>query len=98
MLDVGCWMFPLILLLTALASDGAAFSNADCLDCHLDPSTTRKVNGKVVPLVFPTNAFAGSIHAKLFCTDCHRGIRDLVHESKLPPANCAGCHDKQNRE
>ena len=76
----------------------ATIKNTDCLDCHLDPTTTRKVDGKIVSLVFPTNAFSKSVHAKLDCVDCHEGIKDLVHESKLPPPNCAGCHDKQAKD
>jgi cytochrome b subunit of formate dehydrogenase len=72
------------------------FANADCLDCHTDPTTTRKVGGKDVPLeLFPTNKFAASVHAKLACVDCHVGIRDLVHESKLPQPNCVHCHEGQ---
>jgi len=74
------------------------FKNADCLDCHLDPTTTRKVDGKIVALIFPTNAFTKSIHAKLNCVDCHEGIKDLVHESKLPPPNCGSCHEKEAKE
>src|SRR5471032_741448 len=54
------------------------FANSDCLDCHLDPNTTRTVNGKAESLVFPTNAFAHSVHAKLACVDCHTGVKDLV--------------------
>jgi cytochrome b subunit of formate dehydrogenase len=76
----------------------ATIKNTDCLDCHLDPTTTRKVDGKIVSLVFPTNAFSKSVHAKLDCVDCHEGIKDLVHESKLPPPNCAGCHDQQAKD
>jgi cytochrome b subunit of formate dehydrogenase len=74
------------------------FSNADCLDCHLDPTTTRKVGDRVVPLVFPTNAFDKSLHASLDCIDCHEGIKELVHESKLPAPNCAGCHEEESKE
>src|SRR5215472_16784776 len=69
------------------------FSNTDCLDCHLDPSTTRKVDGKTISLMFPTNSFRKSVHAKLNCVDCHTGIKDLVHPSKLPPPNCLTCHE-----
>ena len=72
-----------------------AFKSSDCLDCHLDPSTTRTVDGKTVSLVFPTNQFNKSIHAKLDCVDCHQGIKDLVHESKLPPPNCSECHSRE---
>jgi cytochrome b subunit of formate dehydrogenase len=93
-------MYAAIALLLAVfsASAAATFKNNDCLDCHLDPTTTRKVDGKIVSLVFPTNAFSKSIHAKLDCVDCHEGIKDLVHESKLPPPNCAGCHEQQAGE
>src|ERR1041385_3120096 len=63
----------LILLCFTIFSSVAAesFKSADCLDCHLDPTTTRKVNGKSVALLFPTNSFARSVHAKLDCVDCH---------------------------
>jgi cytochrome b subunit of formate dehydrogenase len=74
-------------------------TNSDCLDCHLDPATTRKVDGKVVALIFPTNSFQKSVHAKLDCVDCHTGIKDLVHPNKLPPPACIGCHEtKPNHE
>src|SRR5437773_7187427 len=72
------------------------FANADCLDCHTDPTNSRKVDGKTVPMaLFPTNTFPKSVHGKLDCVDCHVGIKDLVHESKLPPPNCIGCHESQ---
>jgi cytochrome b subunit of formate dehydrogenase len=89
-----------ICLLTSLSSLAVdKFSNTDCLDCHLDSATTRKVAGKTVALIFPTNSFQKSVHDKLDCVDCHTGIKDLVHPSKLPPPNCVGCHDaKPNHE
>ena len=70
-------------------------ANSDCLDCHLDPTTTRIVNGVKVALLFPTNDFALSVHAKLDCVDCHKGITDLVHPSHLPPPDCTGCHKQE---
>lgn len=73
-------------------------TNTDCLDCHLDPTTTRTVGDQTVSLLFPTNVFHKSLHAKLDCIDCHEGIKDLVHESKLPPPTCAGCHEKEAQE
>lgn len=103
----GAWRLMLGVLLCLFAwhvpfSSLAAeqFPNTDCLDCHTDPANTRTVNGKTVPMpIFPTNAFAGSVHSKLACVDCHVGINDLVHESKLPPPNCIGCHEtKPNHE
>ena len=84
----------LVILLFApavLAAD--AFKNSDCLDCHLDASNTRTVNGRQVPLpVFPTNGFAKSVHSDLDCVDCHAGVKDLVHAANLPPPDCGSCH------
>jgi len=90
-----CWVV-LLLLLGFPAT--AALLNSDCLDCHLDPTTTRTVGTNSVPLIFPTNDFNKSLHAKLDCVDCHEGIKDLVHESKLPPPNCSGCHEKEGQD
>src|ERR1017187_10316514 len=33
------------------AAAAEVFKNSDCLDCHLDPATTRKVDGKTVSLI-----------------------------------------------
>ena len=74
---------------TILTTNAApAFSNSDCLGCHLDPTTTRTVNGKVESLVISTNDFAHSVHAKLNCVDCHTGVKDLVHD----PLGAPGLH------
>src|SRR5580698_1910499 len=78
--------------LAATAQD--KFANADCLNCHLDPSTTRVIDGKTESLVFPTNSFANSVHAKLACVDCHTGIKDLVHDPLGPPS-CVVCHTNE---
>jgi cytochrome b subunit of formate dehydrogenase len=87
------------LCLGLLSANGEEkFKNSDCLDCHLDPTTTRKVDGKVESLLFPTNAFEKSVHSMLDCTDCHTGIKELVHASHLPPPDCSGCHDKEAKD
>jgi cytochrome b subunit of formate dehydrogenase len=91
-------VFFLALLSVRAADTNVVIKTSDCLDCHLDPTTTRKVGGKLVSLVFPTNAFAKSVHSQLDCVDCHEGIKDLVHPSKLPSPNCAGCHEKEGKE
>ena len=94
----------LLLLLGALpalrAAEAAAktdtkeiVTNQDCLDCHLDANQTRTRNGKSETMaVFPTNTFNLSVHGKLNCVDCHTGVKEMVHESKLPPPVCTGCH------
>src|ERR1039458_8739909 len=74
-------------------------ANSDCLDCHTDPSNTRLVNGQKVPLaIFPTNSFARSVHSILDCTDCHTGVKELVHSANLPAPDCSGCHDKEAKD
>ena len=75
-------------------------SNADCLECHTDATQTHKVKGVAVPMaVFPTNDFRKSVHGKLNCVDCHRGITDALHDTPLPSAQaaaqCADCHGNQ---
>jgi predicted CXXCH cytochrome family protein len=71
-------------------------SNQDCLDCHTDPTTSRAVQGKLTPMaLFPTNTFQKSVHAKLKCTDCHDTVKEMVHPSGLPPAQCASCHQEE---
>ena len=79
---------------TASTNAPEKFANSDCLACHLDPNTTRVVNGKTESLVFPTNDFQRSVHANLACVDCHTGIKDLVHDPLGPP-NCTPCHEKE---
>ena len=74
-------------------------ANSDCLNCHTDPSNTRMVNGQKVPLaIFPTNSFARSVHSMLDCTDCHTGVKELVHDANLPAPDCSGCHDKEAKD
>jgi cytochrome b subunit of formate dehydrogenase len=81
---------------TPASAEPERFSNSDCLECHTDPKLTRKLQGKEVLLApFQTNLFQKSIHAKLACVDCHTGVKELVHEGNLPPAQCTGCHDSQ---
>jgi formate dehydrogenase gamma subunit len=79
------------------AVGGEAFTNSDCLECHLDPATTWTVNGKTVAIIFPTNAFQSSVHARLDCVDCHTTITNLVHDP-LPPPDCLHCHSKEAGE
>lgn len=88
-----CW-FSSVVLLTA-----EKVSNQDCLDCHTDPTTSRQVKGQLVPMaVFATNSFLKSVHGKLNCTDCHDSVKEMVHPSGLPPAQCASCHADQVKQ
>jgi cytochrome b subunit of formate dehydrogenase len=59
-------------LLVLACATAAAASNRSCLTCHTAP-------------LFDAQAFAGSVHAKLDCADCHRGYDFDLHRSKPPP-------------
>ena len=87
-------LFSWLSLVVPLTAE--TLSNQDCLDCHTDPTTTRRVNGVDVAMaLFPTNAFTKSVHARLNCTDCHATVKELVHPSGLPPGQCASCHKEE---
>ena len=53
------WLAGAVALAQGTAPTNAPekFANSDCLDCHLDPNTTRVVNGKTESLIFPTERF-----------------------------------------
>ena len=58
---------------TGSGNDGEwAASNRSCLTCHTAP-------------LFDAQAFAGSVHAKLDCADCHRGYDFDLHRSRPAP-------------
>src|ERR1017187_2163985 len=87
----------LLLPATVFAAD--KLKNADCLDCHTDPSNKRTVNGHAEAMaLFPTNGFARSVHGQLDCIDCHDGIKEMVHDKNVPPPNCTGCHEKEGKD
>src|SRR5690242_13672204 len=96
---ISFWLLLFPTTASAATNAVAKLANSDCLDCHTDPSNTRMLNGQKVPLaVFPTNNFARSVHSMLDCTDCHTGVKELVHASNLPAPDCSGCHDKETKE
>ncbi|HTX66607.1 MAG TPA: cytochrome c3 family protein [Opitutaceae bacterium] len=75
-----------------LAGRGAEIvPNSDCLDCHeAEPPAKGKKPQK--PAGVRPEFFQKSVHGKLNCVDCHTGITEVPHPSKLPPAQCATCH------
>jgi len=85
-------------LLQALGA-AEAIPNSECLDCHQAPDKPAvvKKKGRDIEILRPA-AFTKSVHGKLSCTDCHAGISETPHESKLPPAQCASCHANAAKE
>ncbi len=85
--------FIAALLLLALAPAASAqLANADCLGCHQDPTMTKDVSGRAVPINVDPKQFEGSIHGSLNCTDCHADIKVVPHEPAPRAVNCATCH------
>src|SRR5208283_4201760 len=89
-------------LLCALASGpilrAVPLTNQSCLDCHeLVPPEKRDKDAESNPAIeiLRPDRFAKSVHGKLLCVDCHAGITGIPHDDKLPPAQCASCHEKE---
>lgn len=75
------------------AAQQPQLSNADCLACHSDASLTKEVNGKQVSLHVREDVFTNSVHGQMFkCTDCHKDITSVPHESNLAKPTCTDCH------
>src|SRR3990172_1359323 len=70
-------------------------SSQDCLACHGDKDLKRGAPkpGRRDSLFANEAVLKASAHARLECVACHR-TATAPHDSPLPPAQCAGCHDK----
>jgi cytochrome b subunit of formate dehydrogenase len=71
-----------------------AVQNSECLECHEAEFRPRKKGQPAEWIGVRPEIFAQSVHAKLNCVDCHVTITDAQHPAKLPPAQCATCHEK----
>ena len=80
-------------LVAADAGPGvAAVANSDCMDCHEAEPLPKSKGGPGKFTGVRLEFFQKSVHGKLNCVDCHAGITETPHPSKLPPAQCASCH------
>jgi len=61
----------------AFAAAQQEIQNEDCLACH-DQIDPAK--------------YSRSIHGKNLCTSCHADIREVPHQEKPGPVQCANCH------
>lgn len=68
--------------------------NSECMDCHEAEFVPRKKGQPPEWVGVRPELFAKSVHGKLNCIDCHASITEPEHPSKLPPAQCASCHEK----
>ena len=81
-----------VLFLVGTVASAQTLSNADCLGCHQDPTMTKDVSGKAVPISVDPKKLEGSIHGSLSCTDCHADIKDVPHEPAPKAVKCVNCH------
>ena len=97
------WTSLLFLLLAGLAcaaenpaapAKPAPVPNSECLECHEAEFKPRKKGLPAEWIGVKPEGFAKSVHGKLNCVDCHVAIVETPHPSKLPPAQCASCHDR----
>jgi cytochrome b subunit of formate dehydrogenase len=97
------WTTGLILLSAAWAQAAetpaapakpAPVPNSECLDCHEAEFKPRKKGQPAEWVGVKPDGFAKSVHGKLNCVDCHTTLTADPHTSKVPPAQCASCHEK----
>jgi hypothetical protein len=83
------------LLLAGAAHAADAPTNEECLACHADKDLKRgkPTPGRSSSVFVDAGALQASVHAGFECVACHT-TATAPHEGKLPPVNCAGCHDK----
>jgi len=101
-----CWAAGLFFLLAGfiLGAEPPATArppvlpNSECLDCHEAEFKPRKKGQAPEWIGVKPEVFTKSVHGKLNCIDCHAAITGTPHESKLPPAQCATCHEKASSQ
>lgn len=96
---VGLWSVALVLFikafcLSAHAANPVAIKDKDCFECHADKELKgTNLHGKVVSMFLDEAKFKASVHVDQSCVDCHADIKDLPHDDRLKPVNCAECHE-----
>jgi hypothetical protein len=84
--------------LPAVTPPVPAVPNSECLDCHEAEFKARKKGQPKEWVGVRPELFAKSVHGKLNCVDCHNTLKETPHDSKLPPAQCASCHEKASTQ
>ena len=75
-----------------------AVPNSECLDCHAAEFKPRRQGQAPEWIGVRPEVFAKSVHGKLNCVDCHATLTETPHESTLPPAQCATCHELESTQ
>ena len=82
----------LLSLLLALTAGAKPMSNADCLECHSDPTLVKtNAAGKAVSLFVDAAKLAGSVHHTNTCASCHADITRKHPDDNVAvqPVDCA---------
>ncbi len=79
------FLLTAVLVIAAPVDSAGAWSDDVCLDCH--------TNTGGEPVEVDLSVFQGSMHEDLSCQDCHVGIVEIPHASRLPDPVCRDCHD-----
>lgn len=66
-----------------------AVPNSDCMDCHEAEFKPLKKGEPAVWTGVRPEILKKSVHGKLNCVDCHAGIAETPHPSKLPPRSAS---------
>src|SRR6266542_2922795 len=91
----GLLLLPIALLLAGTARAADLPKSEDCLACHADRELKRSAPraGRAASVFVAAQAQKASTHGTLECVACHK-TATAPHDEKLPPVDCAGCHDK----
>jgi hypothetical protein len=90
--------FILIFFFMGYCAWGFAYTNEDCIRCHINPNQTQKI--------IDLKSFNTSIHfeSDVGCRDCHTAIIDDSHkkadwalENDVLVSDCSQCHVIENR-
>ena len=96
-LKIGAYSAVFLLLAVAAAFGTEALSDTEnCLLCHRYPSIGRYDEGGTKRVFYVNDKkFAGSIHGKLKCKNCHVGLDKIPH-TDVKKVDCATkCHIKE---
>jgi predicted CXXCH cytochrome family protein len=86
-----------MLLLCASTTLDAQGPRSSCDMCHGELEFLRQNTGTIVrarAALVPDSVLAGSAHAEMACTECHRSFGRFPHAKQGQTASCASCHEK----
>ncbi len=89
-----------------------AIDNAECFECHGDPSLTRESTDNILntpiteSIYVDEEKFDQSVHNinGITCVDCHSDIEELDYDSEVPHKThldkvcCASCHEEAGED